>query len=184
MLTLVKETGAGLPNANSYASAADGDSYHDGHLYASTWTGASTANKEKALVMASRLIDASYQFHGFQASLSQALQWPRVLAYNPDARSVPAAAWGSPAAAYFAADAIPPDLVKATCEMARELIAQDRTAAPEGEGVSQFTLVGALSLTFDKSDRMPVIAHLAQSFLSKLGCLISERRGVARLVRT
>ena len=33
-LTLVKETGAGLSNANSYANAADGDAYHDGHLYA------------------------------------------------------------------------------------------------------------------------------------------------------
>ena len=37
-LTLIKEDGSGLANANSYASAADGDAYHDGHFYASTWT--------------------------------------------------------------------------------------------------------------------------------------------------
>ena len=37
-LTLIKETGAGLVDANSYASAADGDAYHDGHLYATAWT--------------------------------------------------------------------------------------------------------------------------------------------------
>lgn len=31
-LTLVKEDGSGLASANSYASVADGDAYHDGHL--------------------------------------------------------------------------------------------------------------------------------------------------------
>jgi len=51
-LTLVKETGTGLSNANSYADAAEGDAYHEGHLYASSWTGASTGTKEAALVMA------------------------------------------------------------------------------------------------------------------------------------
>ena len=34
-LTLVKEDGTGKADANSYADVADGDSYHDGHLYAS-----------------------------------------------------------------------------------------------------------------------------------------------------
>jgi hypothetical protein len=33
-LILVKETGLVVANANSYASAADGDAYHEGHLYA------------------------------------------------------------------------------------------------------------------------------------------------------
>jgi hypothetical protein len=32
-LTLIKEDGAGLANANSYADVAEGD-VHDGHLYA------------------------------------------------------------------------------------------------------------------------------------------------------
>ena len=40
-LTLIKETGAGLVDANSYADVADGNAYHDGHLYATAWTGAS-----------------------------------------------------------------------------------------------------------------------------------------------
>ena len=33
-LVLVKEDGSGLTAANSYASVADGDAYHLGHLYA------------------------------------------------------------------------------------------------------------------------------------------------------
>jgi hypothetical protein len=54
-LTLIKEDGTGKVDANSYADVTDGDAYHDGHLYASAWTAAATANKEKALVMATRL---------------------------------------------------------------------------------------------------------------------------------
>jgi len=50
-LTLIKEDGSGLANANSYASAADGDLHHDGHYYASAWTIATTGNKEKSLVI-------------------------------------------------------------------------------------------------------------------------------------
>ena len=66
-LTLIKEDGTGKVDANSYATAADGDAYHDGHLYATAWTGATLANKEKALVMATRLIDGEYQFQRLQA---------------------------------------------------------------------------------------------------------------------
>jgi len=57
-LTLILETGAGLANANSYATVAESDAYHDGHLYATAWTGATSGNKAAALVMATRLIDA------------------------------------------------------------------------------------------------------------------------------
>src|SRR6266571_1983388 len=87
-LVLVKEDGTGLANANAYASAADGDAFHLGHYYASVWTGATTGNKEKALVMATRLIDASYQFNGFKKGSVQALQWPREAAVDPDRKDL------------------------------------------------------------------------------------------------
>src|SRR5437870_961513 len=83
-MTLIKEDGTGKADANSYANAADGDAYFDGHLYAGAWTAATTANKEKALVMATRLIDSQYQFNGFRAHETQALQWPREQCPDPD----------------------------------------------------------------------------------------------------
>ena len=83
-LVLIKETGAGLSDANSYATAADGDGYHDGHLYAAVWTAAVTGSKEKALVMATRLIDGLFQFNGFKRMSTQALQWPRREFRDPD----------------------------------------------------------------------------------------------------
>ena len=66
-LTLIKEDGTGRSDANSYADVADGDSYHDGHLYASAWTGATADKKAAALVMATRLIDSQFQFNGSRA---------------------------------------------------------------------------------------------------------------------
>ena len=63
-LTLVKEDGTGKPDANSYADVTDGDAYHDGHLYATAWTGATVDRKAAALVMATRLIDSQFQFNG------------------------------------------------------------------------------------------------------------------------
>ena len=46
MVTLVKETGAGLSTSNSYANTTDGDTYHAMRLHVDDWTGASTADKE------------------------------------------------------------------------------------------------------------------------------------------
>ena len=75
-LTLIKEDGTGKVDANAYANAADGDAYHEGHLYAAAWTVASAGNKDAALVMATRLIDSQFQFGGFKRLSTQALQWP------------------------------------------------------------------------------------------------------------
>ena len=83
-LVLIKEDGTGKVDANAFANAADGDAYHDGHLYASAWTGATTQNKEKALVMATRLIGSLLQFRGVKRRSIQALQWPRRGCPDPD----------------------------------------------------------------------------------------------------
>jgi hypothetical protein len=190
-LVLVKEDGTGLANANSYASAADGDAYHDGHLYATVWTSATTPNKEKALVFASRVIDSQYRFNGVRATTTQALQWPRSDCPDPDA------APDSTGVGLFASDVIPTVLINATCEMARALLATDRTGAPPGEGIDT-TQTSASSSTggtpsssassssmtrYSKVDVRPTISQAAQAFLSKLGNLPGRGSGAVRLVR-
>ena len=55
-MTLIKEDGTGKTDANAYADVAESDAYHEGHLYATDWTGASGATKAAALVMATRLV--------------------------------------------------------------------------------------------------------------------------------
>lgn len=170
-LTLIKEDGTGRNDANAYANAADGDAYHDGHLYASAWTAATLANKEKALAFATRLIDAQFQFDGSRVKDTQALQWPREGCHDPDA--------GSP----VASDVVPKLVIQATCEMARELLMADRTAAPAGEGM-KYQNVGTTQTGYDKSDTRPVISRVAQGMLSKFGTLLNRKGGVVRLVRS
>lgn len=182
-LILVKEDGTGRADANTYAAVADGDAYHEAHLYATTWTAATTANKEKALALATRLIDASYQFNGWKAKSTQALQWPREGAIDSDRKTMEFSALANVFGPYFESHTIPKALVDATCEMAREVLTADRTDAPDGEGIVQLSVVGSLNLIFDKKDRQPVISHLAQSMLSKLGTLIRNTQRVARLIR-
>ena len=169
-LTLIKETGAGLANANAYADVADGDAYHAGHLYASAWTAATSDQKAIALVMATRLIDAEYQFNGTRTTDGQALQWPRAKCPEPDDSVT------------LPSDAVPKAVVQATCEMARAVLVEDRTANPLGEGL-KFTALGSSQTTFDKSDRRPVLTQLAQVMLAKYGSQISAKSGAVKLVR-
>jgi hypothetical protein len=191
-MTLNKEDGSGMGNANSYADVADGDMYHETHLYASAWTGATEARKEAALMMATRLIDSQFQFRGFRAHSDQALQWPRTECPDPDRGSV---VWGVRTPECVEPDVVPAAVLAATCEMARELLIADRTGAPAGEGIaatqsSTATHTGTSgsssmsSTTYDKSDRRPVISHVAQAMLAKYGAPIGGKSGPTALVRT
>jgi hypothetical protein len=169
-LTLIKETGAGLADANAYANVADGDAYHAGHLYASAWTAASADQKAVALVMASRLIDAEYQFGGTRSLAAQALQWPREDCPDPDAGDV------------FLSNAVPTSVANATCELARELIIADRTAAPAGEGL-KYQNVGGNQTGYDKTDTRPIIPAVVQALLAKFGSLLKAKSGAVKLIR-
>jgi len=182
-LTLIKEDGTGLANANAYANAADGDAYHDGHLYASAWTGATTANKEKALVMATRLIDRLFQFHGFKRLSTQALQWPRRECVDPDNSNGVVPGVLVARGPYLDETKVPPVVVDATCELARELLKQDRTDDPEGEGLRSLEIVGASRMEFNAADRQPVVPAMVQTWLGKFGGYVARGPGTVRLVR-
>jgi len=181
-LTLIKEDGTGKPDANAYADVADGDAYHAGHLYASAWTAASADQKAVALVMASRLIDSEYQFNGLRSVDSQALQWPRVNCLDPDKAPIPILTSLLLVDPFVPFSIVPKALVQATCEMARELLITDRTAAPVGEGLA-YQNTGGNQTGYDKSDRRPVISPVAQALLDKFGSLINGKSGAVRLVR-
>jgi hypothetical protein len=183
-LVLIKEDGTGKVDANSYADVTESDAFHEAHLYASDWTGASTATKTAALVFATRLIDAHYQFRGFKAHDTQALQWPREFARDDDALRNRVFLSLASRDEYFASNAIPKLLRDATIETAREFIKANRADDPDGEGLGSLTLTGTLNMTFDKKDRAPVIPHVAQAMLSKLGDYLKRNTGAVRLVRT
>jgi len=91
-------------------------------------------------------------------------------------------------------DVVPAAVVRATCEMARELLIVDRTAAAPGEGISATQTSQAShtvdsgsssmsSTTYSKVDTRKVISPVALAMLTKFGAVVSEGSGVVRLVR-
>ena len=181
-LTVIKEDGTGKPDANTYADVADGDAYHAGHLYATAWTAATADQKAVALVMATRLIDAEFQFNGTRTTANQALQWPRAMCPEPDNVHVPISVLLPIPYDYVQYDTVPKAVVQATCEMARELLIADRTVAPPGEGLTYQNISGNQT-GYDKNDKRPVLSQLAQVMLAKYGSQISAKSGAVRLMR-
>jgi hypothetical protein len=193
-LTLVKEDGTGKSNANSYADVVDGDAYFEAHLYASAWTAATAATKAAALVMATRLVDSQYQFHGYRAHDTQALQWPRERCPDSDRNLVTSTPLSPVLTNFVPSTAVPQGIASAVCEMARELLIVDRTAAPAGEGIesvatSQHTKTSSTDTSdssttkYSKSDTRPIISRVAQAMLSKYGAPLAGGSGSVQLVR-
>ncbi|HNZ74488.1 MAG TPA: hypothetical protein PKN20_00020 [Verrucomicrobiota bacterium] len=193
-LTLIKEDGTGKVDANSYASVADGDAYFEGHLYASAWTAATSGTKAAALVMATRLVDTQFQFNGYRAHETQALQWPRERCPDPDRNLVTSSLQSPVLSSFVPNDEVPAGVASAVCEMARELLIVDRTAAPPGEGISSTQTSSAThdsaggsssqsSTTYSKEDTRPIVSRVAQAMLAKYGALIQGGSGSVRLVR-
>lgn len=183
-LTLIKEDGSGRTDANTYANAADGEAYHEAHIYAAAWTAASSPNKEKALAMATRLIDGLFQFDGFRRLSAQALQWPRRECRDPDIETGVVPGLLLVRGPYLDETKVPAVVVNATCELARALLIEDRTDDPDGEGLSSMSVVGSLRLDFNAHDRQPVIPAIVQTWLGKFGQYLPRTRGTAKLMRT
>lgn len=108
-MTIVIEDGTGLANANSYASESTFETYTEDRGITPA-----TGDAEAALIRATQAIDAKYRarFNGYKArQRAQALEWPRQGVLDTQSFLVPA-------------NAVPIEIVQATCEAAiRELVA-------------------------------------------------------------
>ena len=91
---------------------------------------------------------------------------------------------------------VPAPVANAACEMARELLIRDRTAAPAGEGLDTVTTASSSHNEMDsgaqssssttkycKTDVRPIICAVARAMLLKYGTLIDSRSGSIRLER-
>jgi len=123
----------GDANANSYATRARAQAYFDTRLYATNWTGASDTDKDIALIMATRVIDASLSarrtwvasekrfrirptWTGTRAATNLSrLAWTRAGMFDRNGIAIPETV-------------IPDELADATAELAGQLLGSDRTA--------------------------------------------------------
>lgn len=162
-LQLIAEDGTGRVDANSYATVAFADGYFERHLYAGVWTGATEATKEAALIWATELLDIHFLWRAFRTHTSQALGWPRTGAYTPDGILV--------------LQTVVPEVVqRATAEMARYLIAEDRTLENPTRGFGQLK-AGPVDAVIDKADRVLVPPDSVIAMLRGYGDLVGAGVG-------
>lgn len=169
-MAFVVEDGTGLAGANSFASVAEFDNHLAGQLYAEDAAAATTDNKQRALMMASRLIDATVLWNGVRKAQAQGLGWPRYYAEEAEIqfRGFNAwTVWGS-GYRYYDSNSVPKGVKAATCELARELLKTDRTAEPGEKGIKS-TTVGPISVTFDATDRPAILTKVVRLMLRPFG---------------
>jgi hypothetical protein len=77
-MAFVVETGAGLADANSYASVADADAYVADRGIAG-WATLSSTVKQQSLIRGTDYLEQTYReaWRGFRVTSTQALSWPR-----------------------------------------------------------------------------------------------------------
>lgn len=164
-LTLVATAGA--TNANSYATIAQADAYHERHPYGSTWHDQEVPVREQALVWATALLDRHVEWFGLIASSTQALRWPRTSTADRDGRPVSGAT-------------IPAALQDVTAELARWLLESDRTAESEAAAAGSITglKVGSVEINYgaggSTSATVDVLPDAVVAMLAPLGSIVQK----------
>lgn len=168
-ITIVATPGAA--DANSYATKAEADTYHQAHLSSSTWDDADTDTRNRALVMATRLLDEHLEWTGDVASDDQALLWPRSDMFYASGVEIPS-------------DEIPQKLKEATAELARQLIAADRTADDDvsSKGITRIA-AGAVDLSFSGYTKPNVIPDAVYYMVRTWGTIRRRSETNVKLVR-
>ena len=154
-------TTVGTVASNSYASLQEANDYHASRLHNEQWTAADDADKETALLWATRMLDNRVRFIGQRYGLyhEQALQWPRNSAYDSNGD-------------YIENNVIPKQVKDAQAELAWLLLQSDRTSPSTGASTSalESVKVGPISLKYNPtSDRIDVIPPSVVALLQGLG---------------
>lgn len=145
---------AGATNANSYCTLVEANTYHESHLYATTWTDGEDDNKIIALIWATRLLDEQYDWVGQKVSSDQALRWPRADVTDRDGWEV-------------SSTTIPQFLKNATAELARQLMTSDRFGTRDSAAAGiKSVQAGSVAVEFDSLDRIEVFPEAVESMVS------------------
>ena len=145
--TFTVEDGSGLAAANSYLSVTDADQYHLEHSASTDWSGATEANKQKALRLATQYADSRYngRWRGYKNTSTQALAWPRYSGVDSEGFVI-------------ASDAVPQRLKDAVAELALRVVQGDTLLADIAKPAaisSQSITVGPISKSVSYVGGMP-----------------------------
>lgn len=138
--------------SNTYVTLAEASTYFGDRLNSDAWDSASSDNKSKALLTATKVLDSRVIWKGDKAQSSQRLQWPR---YGvEDSVSYPDSGKNTD----FLDTVIPQFLKDAQCEQALALLTNADQLADTNKGISKVK-VDVVELTFDKQDTADVLAR-------------------------
>jgi len=168
------EDGTGIATANSYITQAEADTYLDDRLNSAGWTAASSDDQIRALLQATKLLDALYDWNGYKTNAGQALQWPRYDVDDPDSGDSVFPRIAFRRGDWLDENTIHPFLKDAQAELALSLLGSagtgaDRLKDPDGEGISRFKLDGVLEVTFDQNTKKPPFPQHVTDWLAKYG---------------
>ena len=177
-VTLIKEDGTGSnANANTYASAADADTYFSKRALSNVWFGDTDINRTMALQWATRLIDVGFEFYGRRALETQPLAWPRQDVPDRDG------ALGG----YLATNLVPAAIVAATCELAMAVMKDDATVQPEGDRIKEFQepAPDSTRTVYFQAPLKQYISPLVETMLRPYGrCVLQRASGAVPLQRS
>jgi hypothetical protein len=90
MFEFTVETGAGLPNSNSYASLEEANDYFSTHpYYSDNWDNLGIPDRERFLMSSTFQLDVLITWEGDIVSATQALGWPRTGVTDQEGRVIP-----------------------------------------------------------------------------------------------
>lgn len=160
---------AGSASANSYCTIAEGTTYHETHVSGATWEDSDDDTRCRALQTATRVLDQWYDWAGSVVGSTQALLWPRSGVVGPNGYTL-------------ASDSIPTLIKHATAELARQLIAEDRTADSDTKSIASLQ-AGSVSIAFRPTAANPIPDAVA-AMVSALGVPRSKSGGAVSLYRS
>lgn len=173
----------GGTNANSYVTLAEGNTYFDGRLHCSDWTSATDADKEKALIQATRIFNQYIDWLGLKTDDDQALQWPRKYVCNDGVNYFECgSSWLAIDSEYYwvvDSTTILQIIKDAECELALVLLSDDIQSGGDFSSLS----VAGMKMEFDGSKGNYVVMpdHVWQ-IISGLGTMKGST-GVVKLMR-
>ena len=174
--------------SNSYVTVAVADAYFGTRLHCSDWTDATTSDKEKALIQATRILDEYCTWLGIKTDTTapQALEWPRIgICYDGGAiyyeYDVSFYEYDTFSDGYWIldSDTIPQQILDGTCELALVLLGRDT----QSDATLSSLNIAGLKMDLAKSNRgYEIIPPYVWQILSPLGQLRGSS-GTIKLLR-
>lgn len=155
----------GGPSANSYVAVEIADAYFLESFDRQAW--ADSASKEALLVTASRMLDTFMRWDGLKATSEQAMDWPRIGAYDRDGRQ-------------YASDVIPVAVQRATMELAYHMLSNGGLSFEE-QSLDRVK-VGTVDISFSENSVDSGIPRFVEAIVSHVGTTVLPSAGSVRSV--